>query len=449
MSNNKVNTNKMETSPVFKLIIQMAIPPLISMFMQYSYNLVDCIFVAQINEKALTAVSLVFPITTLMSAVAIWIGVGVNVLISTKLGCKDQNGANNIVTTGVLVATVVGVILNVIVLLIAKPFISSFTNDDEIMKLAIHYLSVFAFTGIPCTVHLCIQKIIQGTGNMLAPMWFQIAGVVFNFIFDPILIFGYFGFPKLGVYGAAAASVGGYIVSMILAFYVLLFCKQKVQLKVREFPFSKSYVKEIFVLGFPSFVMNALGAFMTYFTNSILVVYSTTTVAFFGAYFKIQQVVTMTLNGLIQGCIPVMSYNYGAKNEKRLREVFRCGTWISIILTGISILLLWSFPAQILKAFNASSNMMSFGITALRIMCSSYIFAAVSTMIASFMQSTRNVGISVLINLFRQFLFLFPSMWLFSNIWGINGVWISFVIAEVLTFLCGIIFYKKRSIHLN
>lgn len=446
MSSNEISTNKMATKSVLQLIIQMAIPPLISMFMQYSYNLVDCIFVARINENALTAVSLVFPITTLMSAVAIWIGVGVNVLISTRLGCKDHNGANNVVTIGILVATVVGTAINLIVLFIAKPFIYSFTDNAEIMDLAMRYLTIFAFTGIPCTVHLCIQKIIQGTGNMISPMWFQIAGVVFNFIFDPILIFGYFGFPQMGVSGAAAASVGGYIVSMILAFYVLIFCKQSVQLKLKGFHLQANIIKDIFVLGFPSFVMNALGAFMTYFTNAILLLYSTTAVAFFGAYFKIQQVVMMTLNGLIQGCIPVMSYNYGAKNEKRLREAFRCGTGIGIALTGTSILLLWAFPVQILKAFNASSDMMSFGVGALRIMCLSYVFAAVSTMIASFMQSTRNVGISVLINLLRQCILLFPFMWVFSQRWGMNGVWLSFVVAELFSFLGGVILYKKKRI---
>lgn len=237
--------------------------------------------------------------------------------------------------------------------------------------------------------------------------------------------------------------------SMTLAFYVLLFRKQKVQLKIHDFHLQKNHVKDIFVLGFPSFIMNALGAFMTYFTNSVLVVYSTTAVAFFGAYFKIQQVVIMTLNGLIQGCIPVMSYNYGAENGKRLRDSFWCGTGISVIITGLSILLLWSFPVPILKAFNASPDMMSFGVTALRIMCFSYIFAAVSTMIASYMQSTGNVGASVVINLLRQFLFLVPLMWLFSKMWGMNGVWVSFVIAEMLTFLCGIVFYKKRRVTFN
>lgn len=442
----KTKINKMETEPVLRLILKMAVPPLISMFMQFSYNLVDCMFVSGISEKALTAVSIVFPITTLMTAIAIWIGVGVNVLISNRLGQKNQNEANSVVVNGLMVAFVVGAMVTVCARLIAQPFIRSFTTDSETLQLALRYLKLYALAGIPCTVHLCIQKIIQGTGNMIAPMWFQIAGVVFNFIFDPIFIFGYFGFPKLGIRGAALASAGGFTVSMILAFYVLIFRKQKVQLVIKGFRPNLKIVRDIFVLGFPSFVMNALGAFMTYFTNGFLIVYSDTAVAFFGAYFKIQQVVIMTLNGLIQGCIPVMSYNYGAKKEQRLRDSFIYGTWISIILTGVSIVFLWSFPSQILKAFHASAKMMFFGVPALRIMCISYVFAAITTMIASFMQSTENVGTSVILNLLRQLVLLIPCMWLFSHLWGMNGVWFSFVVAELITTVISIIMYRVKKL---
>ena len=217
------SVNKMEVKPVLPLIVQMSLPPLISMCMQYSYNLVDCMFVSWMSEDALTAVSLMFPITTLMCAVAIWIGVGVNVLIAKYLGQKDQAAADRTVSNGILLAAVVGALVTAAALAVIEPFTASFTDDPEICGLAAQYMEICAFMGVPCSVHLCIQKILQGTGNMIAPMWFQIAGVVFNFVFDPILIFGYFGFPALGIRGAAVATVGGYTVSMVLAFYVLLF----------------------------------------------------------------------------------------------------------------------------------------------------------------------------------------------------------------------------------
>ena len=427
------SVNKMEVKPVLPLIVQMSLPPLISMCMQYSYNLVDCMFVSWMSEDALTAVSLMFPITTLMCAVAIWIGVGVNVLIAKYLGQKDQAAADRTVSNGILLAAVVGALVTAAALAVIESFTASFTDDPEICGLAVQYMEICAFMGVPCSVHLCIQKILQGTGNMIAPMWFQIAGVVFNFVFDPILIFGYFGFPALGIRGAAVATVGGYTVSMVLAFYVLLFRKQRVQLRLRGFRVDVPLLANIFAVGFPSFVMNALGALMTTFTNHFLVAYSTTAVAFFGAYFKIQQLVIMTMNGLVQGCIPIMSYNFGAGKDARLRQTLRYGTLIAVVLTGASILVLWLFPAQILRAFKASEEMLGFGVAALRIMCVSYLFAGISTMIASFFQATKRVMHSLLINLLRQLLLLLPFMWLLSRLGGMEGVWWSFLAAEVLT----------------
>lgn len=435
--------NKMETKPMFPLIVSMAIPPLISMFMQYTYNFVDCMFVSWIGEKALTAVSLAFPITTLMVAMSIWIGVGVNVLIANSLGQKNQDKADSVVTNGIILSAVMGAIVTVIILLITEPFFASFTDDPEIYALAVRYMRVCAFLEVSSMVHICIQKILQGTGNMIAPMWFQIAGVVLNFILDPILIFGYFGFPKMGVEGAAVSTVCGYTFSMILALYVLLFRKQKVRMKIKGFHIDFKIFRDIFVIGFPSFIMNALGAFMTYFTNMFLVLYSTTAVAFFGAYFKLQQIVIMTLNGLVQGCIPIMSYNYGAGNKQRLYQTLKYGTGIGVALTGASIVIFWMFPEQILRIFNASDEMMSFGIPALKIMCTSYVFAAAATMIASFMQSTKRVGFSMLINILRQLVLLLPFMMMMSHFIGMTGIWWSFLAAETITVIFSFYLYRK------
>lgn len=435
--------NKMETKPMLPLIVSMSVPPLISMFMQYTYNFVDCMFVSWISEDALTAVSLAFPITTFMIAMSIGLGVGVNVLIARYLGQKNQDMADSVVSNGIILSAICGSIVTVIVLLILKPFFASFTDDPAIYDMAVDYMRVCAFMEVANMVHICIQKIIQGTGNMIAPMWFQIAGVVLNFALDPLLIFGIGIFPEMGIRGAAVSTVCGYTFSMVLAFYVLIFRKQKVKIKIRGFKIDFRIFRDIFVIGFPSFVMNALGAFMTYFTNIFLVAYSTTAVAFFGAYFKLQQVVIMTLNGLVQGCIPIMSYNYGARNEARLNQAFRYGNIIGIMLTGISIVVLWLFPSQVLTVFNASPEMLSFGVPALRIMCIGYVFASISTMIASIMQSTGRVGFSLLINILRQLGLLLPFMWIFSKVMGMCGIWYSFIAAEVITAVIGWVLHKK------
>ena len=324
-------SNKMAVAPVGKLIWQMSIPPLISMFLQYSYNLIDSAFVARLSENALTAVSLSFPITTLMNAASIWIGVGVNVLIAGYLGQKKQDEANTTVTHGLLLAFGIGALLNLLSFLIMKPYFRAFTNNEEIYQLSIAYMGVCSFMQIPNMVHIAIQKMIQATGNMIAPMWFQIAGVVVNFVFDPILIFGIGIFPAMGIRGAAVATVAGYLLSMILAFALLLDKKQKVQIKIKGFHLQKQMIRRIFAFGLPSFIMNALSSFMVTFVNLFLVAYSDTAIAFFGAYFKVQQLIVMTVNGLIQGCLPVMRFNYGAGEPRKAAFRFpvrnRFGHW--------------------------------------------------------------------------------------------------------------------------
>ena len=332
------------------------------------------IFVAKLGENALTAVSLSFPITTLMNAASIWIGVGVNVLIAGYLGGKAQDKADSVVTHGILLSFVVGALLNILVLLIMKPYFRAFTGNEEIYKLSIAYMGLCSLMQIPNMVHIAIQKMIQATGNMVAPMWFQIAGVVVNFILNPILIFGIGAFPALGICGSALATVAGYMVSMILAFALLLGTKQKVHFQIKGFRLQKQIIGRIFAFGLPSFIMNALSSFMVTFVNLFLAAYSATAIAFFGAYFKIQQLIVMTVNGLIQGCLPVMSFNYGAGNRERLNLAFRYGTILVSIMMIIGTIVVTVYPSQILKLFAASDEMCSFGISAMRIMAVSYLF---------------------------------------------------------------------------
>lgn len=375
-------SNKMAVAPVGKLIWQMSIPPLISMFLQYSYNLIDSAFVARLSENALTAVSLSFPIATLMNAASIWIGVGVNVLIAGYLGQKKQDEANATVTHGLLLAFGIGALLNLLSLLIMKPYFRAFTSNEEIYQLSIAYMGVCSFMQIPNMVHIAIQKMIQATGNMIAPMWFQIAGVVVNFVFDPILIFGIGIFPAMGIRGAAVATVAGYLLSMILVFALLLGKKQKVQVKIKGFHLQKQIIRHIFAFGLPSFIMNALSSFMVTFVNLFLVAYSYTAIAFFGAYFS-----------------------------ERLHSAFRYGIALVTGMMILGTLAVILFPAQILGLFTASEAMRSFGISAMRIMATSYLFCGLSTMISTYFQATEKVGSSMAIQLCRQLLFLIPSLW--------------------------------------
>ena len=323
-----------------------------------------------------------------------------------------------------------------------KSYFGAFTNNEEIYQLSIAYMSVCSFMQIPNMVHIAIQKMIQATGNMVAPMWFQIAGVVVNFIFDPLLIFGIGVFPAMGIRGAAVATVAGYLLSMILAFALLLGKKQKVQIKIKGFHLQKWLIGRIFALGLPSFIMNALSSFMVTFVNFFLVAYSNTAIAFFGAYFKVQQLIVMTVNGLIQGCLPIMRFNYGASNRERLHSAFRHGTALvsgMMILGTLTIIL---FPAQLLGLFTASEAMRSFGISAMRIMSVSYLFCGWSTMISTYLQATEQVIPSMLIQLLRQFLLLIPFMRGLEKLLKITGIWLSFPVTETATFVLALLIFR-------
>lgn len=440
--------NKMAYEPINTLILQMSAPPLISMFLQYSYNLVDSMFVAKINEQALAAVSLSFPITTLMNALSIWIGVGVNVLIAGYLGQDKQEKADSAATLGLLLSVLVGAAVTAAALLTIKPYYTAFTQNSAIFAYGLSYMKVCAYMQLPNMVHIAIQKMLQATGNMIAPMWFQIAGVLFNFVFDPLLIFGIGPFPQMGIAGAALATVLGYTLSMLLALVQLFFTKQKVRPKWKGYRFDPQMFRMLLSYGLPSFIMNALGSFMVNFVNVFLVRYSDTAVAFFGAYFKVQQLVVMTVNGLIQGCLPIMRFNYRAKKEERLWQTYQTGTRIAALMMLMGTILLLCFPDMILSLFSASAEMRAFGVSAMRIMSLGFVFSGLSTMIATYEQATDRVLPSMTIQLLRQGILLVPVMGLLNQTLQLTGIWISFPVTEWIVCIIALVFIRKdKSCH--
>lgn len=436
--------NKMAYKPIHKLILQMSAPPLISMFLQYSYNLVDSMFVAKINEQALAAVSLSFPITTLMNALSIWIGVGANVLIAGYLGQNRQEKADSAATLSLLLAFIVGISVNTAALFFIKPYYAAFTDNRVIFQYGISYMQICAYMQVPNMVHIAIQKMLQATGNMIAPMWFQIAGVLFNFIFDPLLIFGIGPFPEMGISGAALATVLGYTLSMLIALVQLIFTKQRVKLKLKGWHLEPEMLKKLFSYGLPSFIMNALGSFMVNFVNLFLVHYSNTAVAFFGAYFKVQQLIVMTVNGLIQGCLPIMRFNYRANKKERLWQTYKTGTLIATIVMLIGTCLLLCFPNGILSLFSASQEMRSLGTPAMRIMALGFVFSGLSTMIATYEQATDRVVPSMTIQLLRQGILLIPFMWILNHIFKMTGIWIAFPVTELIVCALAGLFLRKH-----
>ena len=440
-------TNKMGLKPVFPLLMSMAFPPMISMLIQSLYNIVDSMFVAQIGEQALTAVSLAFPIQSLIIACSVGIGVGLNSYIARKLGEKDIVEANSAILHGLLLSTIASLLFMVIGTLIIPSFFHMFTDDPIIYKMSCDYTYICVLFCCGCFYHICIEKVFQSTGKMIFPMAIQAIGAILNIILDPILIFGWFGFPALGVKGAAIATVLSQIVAAIISFYILLTKEHDVKVDVANFHFHFDCIKKILMVGIPNACMNALNSVLVIGLNTILINFSNAAVAVFGVYFKLQTFVFMPASGLSQGAMPIMSYNYGAGYHKRLHEAIRYAILVTgfIMISGFA--LFETFPTVLLSLFDANEEMIAIGLPALRIIGFSFIPATFGFIFPTLFQA-MGLGVHALfIFLLRQCIITLPLAFILSKPFGLIGIWVCFIIAETISAIAayGIYrFIKKR-----
>ncbi|MBN1067827.1 MATE family efflux transporter [Clostridium botulinum] len=445
-----ITKNKMGIKPVFPLLMSMSFPPMISMLVQALYNIIDSMFVARISEDALTAVSLAFPLQNFIIAVAVGTGVGINSYISRKLGEESFDDANNAVTHGLILAFIswIGFVLLAVVAI--KPFFNLFTNSENIINLGCSYSYVVVIFSFGSLIHIAIEKVLQSTGEMLYPMMLQIFGAAMNIILDPIMIFGLFGFPALGIKGAAIATVISQISAMSLAVIILVFKKHHVKIKTNNFKFSFPLVKEIYTVGFPSILMLSLDSILVMGLNAILVNFSNLAVSLFGIYFKLQTFVFMPIKGLTQGAMPIMGYNYGANNRQRLISTLKSSLIVSIVIMILGNILFAVFPDKLLMLFNASEEMLSLGTVALRVISISYIAASFNFIFPTLFQSVGNGLYSSVISLMRQLIVILPISYILSKSMGLMGVWISFPIAEIISAIISVLLfiriYKKEPI---
>lgn len=442
-SDNRIKSNKMGTKSIFPLLMSMSFPPMLSMMVQAMYNIVDSMFVAQYNKDALTAVSLAFPIQNFILAVAVGTGVGVNAYISRKLGEKSQEQADSAATHAVLLAGISAVIFIFLGMIAINPFFHLFTKSDNIIKLGCDYTYIVVFLSVGMLIHIAIEKILQATGKMVLPMILQAVGAIVNIILDPIMIFGGFGFPEMGVKGAAIATVIGQFTSMTLSILVLIFIKNDVKISFRKFKFKGTIVKDIYKVGVPSIMMMSLSSLLVMGLNSILVGFSNMAVSVFGIYYKLQTFVFMPVSGLTQGAMPIMGYNYGAGDKQRLSATLKSSLFVAVFIMAVGNILFFLFPSKLLVLFDASEDMLSMGNMALRIISFSYIPAAFGFVFATLFQATGKGMHSLIIFLLRQFIIILPLSFLLSIPFGLIGIWISFPIAEIVAAIVSIILYKK------
>ena len=435
--------NKMAVRPVFPLLMSMAIPPMISMLIQSLYNIVDSMFVAKIGEDALTAVSLAFPVQTLIVACSVGIGVGVNSYISRSLGREDQQGADSAVAHGLLMAAFVSVLFVLAGQFLLEPFFRMFSSDPLILSEAIAYTQICLTFCAGCFIHICIEKVFQSTGSMIFPMLLQALGAITNIILDPIMIFGLFGFPAMGVKGAAVATVIGQHTAMLASLLVFLLGKFAVRLDLRNFRFSWKMIRDIATIAVPNSCMNALGSVLVMGLNSILIGFSNTAVSLFGIYYKLQTFVFMPASGLTQGAMPIMGFSYGAGNGKRLQHTLSISLRVCFIIMAMGCLLFMAAPAWLLSLFGASEEMLTMGIPALRIISVSFLPATIGFILPTMFQSMGQGAYSLIAFLLRQLVITLPMAAILSGPFGLTGIWVSFILAESVAAAVALLLYRK------
>ena len=439
---NIVKENKMGTMPINKLLITMSLPMMISMLVQALYNVVDSIFVSQISENALTAVSLAFPVQNFMIAVGVGTGVGINALLSRALGEKNFEEANKVANNGVFLEVMSYLAFFIMGILFSKKFFQWQTDIEDIVNGGYLYLIICTTCSFGMYGQIVFEKLMQSTGRTFYSMISQLTGAVINIILDPILIFGLFGLPKMGITGAAVATVLGQISSMSLGIYLNKTKNKEIKIKVKGFRPNLKTIKKIYAVGIPSIVMSSIGSIMTFGVNKILLVFTSTATAVFGVYFKLQSFIFMPVFGINNGMVPIVSYNYGARNKDRLMQTVKTSIIyaIGIMLIGLAIFQL--MPKQLLGLFNASEEMISIGIPALRIISLSFIFAGYCIVVGSMFQALGNGIMSLIVSIGRQLVVLLPAAYLLSKSGNLNLVWWAFPIAELASVLLSIIGFR-------
>ena len=435
--------NKMGVMPVNKLLISMSVPMMISMVVQALYNVVDSIFVAQISEKALTAVSLAFPVQNLMIALAVGTGVGINALVSRRLGEKNYEAANSTADNGIFLNAVHFLLFLALGLFFVPLYFSFQTQDAEIIAYGIDYLQVICVFSIGVFMQVSMERLLQSTGRTLFTMGTQATGAILNIILDPIFIFGWFGVPAMGTRGAAIATVIGQIVAASLAFFFNVRFNKEITLSFKGFRPDMQTIKKIYSIGGPSILMQAVGSFLNLSLNNILIRFTPTATAVFGVYFKLQSFIFMPVFGLNNGMVPIIAYNYGADQKDRIKQAITLSKRyaMAIMFIGAAIFLL--MPGTLLQLFNASDEMLEIGIPALRIISLCYVAAGYSIVSGSVYQAFGRGGLSLWVSMIRQVVVLLPAAYLLSLLGNVSFVWWAFPIAEVFALVMSMYFNKK------
>ena len=452
-----MENNRPQTSPVMErenimgimeispLLVKLSVPMMISMLVQALYNVVDSVFVSWVSEEALTAVSLAFSLQNMMIAVGVGTGVGVNAMLSKSLGEKNQKRANATAENGIFLSACSFLVFLVIGLTCIKPYFYAQTSDDAIALQGIRYLSVCCIFSLGLFTQTMGEKLLAATGRTQLSMISQLVGAVVNIILDPIFIFGYCGQALSGTTGAAVATVIGQFCGAGMTLYFNTRKNPDIQLDFKGFRPSAKAIGRIYTVGLPSIAMQCVGSLMTFGMNLILMAFSSTAVAVFGVYFKLQSFVFMPIFGLNNGMVPIISYNYGARRPERVKKTIRLAVCYAEGIMVLGFCIFEFFPGQVLGLFSASQAMLTIGIPAMRIICLHFLLAGTSIVLSSVFQALGNGLFSLIVSVCRQLFVLLPAAWLLAQTGNVNNVWWAFLIAEIVSVLMSLAFYA----HIN
>ncbi len=437
--------NKMGTMPIGKLLFNMSLPMMISMLVQALYNIVDSIFVAKLSENALTAVSLAFPLQTLLIAVGTGTGVGMNALLSKSLGEKNFKKANATASNAAVLYFFSYLVFFILGFTIVRPFYASQIGnaDQEIMELGIEYLSTVMIFSFGLLAQVFFERLLTSTGRTIFSMTSQLTGAITNIILDPILIFGLLGAPKMGVTGAAVATVIGQCVAALVAGFCNHRYNHDVKLKFHGFRLDFHIIGTIYAVGIPTIIMQSIGSVMTYCMNRILIEFSSTATAVFGVYFKLQSFFFMPVFGLNNGITPIIAYNYGAGQRKRMLKTIKLSMLVAFCLTFIGFLCFEGIPQILLSLFNASDDMLAIGIPALRIIGIHYLIAWFCIVSGTVFQALGKAFFSMIVSIMRQLFVLIPAAYILAKLGGLHVVWWSFPIAEIISLIVSSFFLVR------
>lgn len=432
------NANQMGEGSVFWLILRKSIPSMFSLLTIALYNFVDSIFVAQMGENALTAVSIAFPVQTLMISLADGSGIGAGSLISRHLGEGRNEEAREAANHALALSFLGFIIYAALGLIFSDFYVSFFSNDPSILKMAAEYSKIVSVGSIGVFVPIAYEKILQATGNMIVPMVALLIGTVLNVLLDPVMIFGLFSFPALGVAGAAIASVISQLATLLFDFLYIKYSKFKLKTSLKHFRFRLNVIRDIYIVGLPSMLMQSINSFLVVFLNIILTGFGAAAISVLGIYYKLKQFVYMPVYGLSQGVMPIMGYNFGARNKRRLILSLKLCCLISVIIMGIGTVVFSLFPSVLIRFFNPSQEMWIIGVPAFGIVGLSFIPAAINITLTTFFESIGNGKAGLVLSVLA--LNVLPVAYFLSQK-GLSLFWYAFPISELICLLVGILLY--------